>query len=55
MYLLAQFRERQACPVIVELFTRHSHAFMDWCADFVTEDLPRVLAAVSGGATSGDS
>ena len=51
MFLLAQFREKRAYSLIVDLFSRHSNAFEKWCPDFITEDLASALASVSGGDT----
>jgi hypothetical protein len=49
MFLLAQFREKQAYPLIVELFSFKGDICFNICGDFVTEDLSRVLASVCGG------
>ncbi|MGD9029053.1 MAG: DUF1186 domain-containing protein [Anaerolineae bacterium] len=48
-YLLAQFRERRAYPLIVDFFSIPGEVTLDVTGDFVTEDLGRVLASVSGG------
>jgi len=48
-YLLAQFREERAYPLLVDLFSIPGEAVMDVTGDFVTEALGRVLASVSGG------
>ena len=49
MYLLAQFRETRAYPLVVQ-FARLAREITDALSgDFVTEDLCRVLAAVCGG------
>lgn len=48
-YLLAQFRERRAYPLIVDFFSIPGDATLEMTGDFVTEDLQRVLASVSGG------
>ncbi len=53
LYLLAQFREEQAYPLIVELFSTHDEALFDANLTFVTETLARVLASVSGGDMRG--
>jgi hypothetical protein len=48
-YLLAQFRETRAYPLIVAFFSQPGELPLDMTGDFVTEDLGRVLASVSGG------
>ncbi|HPG67785.1 MAG TPA: DUF1186 domain-containing protein [Candidatus Hydrogenedentes bacterium] len=51
MYLLAQFRETRAYPLVVR-FTRLEENLLDALAgDFITEDLCRVLASVCDGNT----
>ncbi len=48
MYLLAQFREKQAFPLIIELISfpgEIPHAIL---GDVLTEDLSRILASVTG-------
>ena len=52
MFLLAQFREERAYPVIVDLVSVPGEIVMDLCGDTVTEDLGRILASVSGGDPS---
>jgi len=52
MYLLAQFRETRAYPLIVEFFSVPGEISLDATGDFVTEDLGRVLASVCGGDMS---
>jgi hypothetical protein len=52
MYLLAQFREPQAYPLIVQFFSIPGDLAVDVTGDMVHEDLPRILASVSGGDTS---
>ena len=52
MYLLAQFREKRAYPLIVDFFSIPGEITLDITGDFVTEDLGRVLASVSWGDTS---
>lgn len=49
LYLLAQFREQRAYAPIVAFFSIPGDAPTDYTGDFVTEDLGRVLASVSGG------
>jgi hypothetical protein len=51
-YLLAQFRETRAYPLIVAFFSQPGELPLDMTGDFVTEDLGRVLASVSGGDTT---
>jgi uncharacterized protein YecA (UPF0149 family) len=51
-YLLAQFRERRAYPLIADFFSIPGEVTVDISGDFVTEDLCRVLASVSGGDPS---
>jgi hypothetical protein len=48
-FLLAQFREERAYPLIVDFFSTPGERAADLTGDFVTEDLGRVLASVSGG------
>jgi hypothetical protein len=48
-YLLAQFRERRAYPLIVDFFSIPGEVTLDVTGDFVTESLGQVLASVSGG------
>lgn len=52
MYLLAQFRERRAYPLIAKFFSIPGRITMDLTGDVVTEDLGRILASVSGGDIS---
>jgi Protein of unknown function (DUF1186)/SEC-C motif len=53
MFLLAQFRETRAYPLVVR-FASLSGALLDsLCGDFITEDLGQVLASVSGGELAG--
>lgn len=47
-YLLAQFRETRAYPLIVDFFSLPGETPLNVTGDFVTESLGRVLAAVSG-------
>jgi hypothetical protein len=46
MYLLAQFRERAAYPLLVEFFSTPGDLCVDTTGDLVTEDLDRILASV---------
>ena len=52
MYLLAQFREPRAYPLIVQFFSIPGSAEIDVTGDIVTEDLGRILASVSCGDDS---
>ena len=52
MYLLAQFREKRAYPLIVDFFSIPGEITLDLTGDVVTEDLGRILASVSWGDTS---
>jgi hypothetical protein len=49
LYLLAQFREPRAYPVMVEFFSLPGDVSLDLTGDVVTEDLDRILASVCGG------
>ncbi len=51
LYLLAQFRETRAYPLIVNFFSMPGEITLDLTGDLVTEDLGRILASVSGGDT----
>jgi hypothetical protein len=53
MYLLAQFRETRAYPLVVRLALLPGELLEDLCGDFVTETLGRVLASVCGGKLAG--
>jgi len=52
MYLLAQFRERAAYPLIVRFFSLPGELSLDLTGDVATEALPNILASVSCGDTS---
>lgn len=52
LFMLAQFREEKAYPLMYQLFSADAKSINDALGDFVTEDLGRVLASVSGGDTS---
>lgn len=52
LFMLAQFREPQAYPLVYELFSADGDEIDDALGDFVTGDLQRVLASVSGGDTT---
>lgn len=49
LFLLAQFREKQAYPLIVKFFSIPGEMPTDVSGDIVTEDLHKILAAVSHG------
>ncbi|HID55336.1 TPA: DUF1186 domain-containing protein [Candidatus Poribacteria bacterium] len=51
MFLLAQFREKKAYPLIVNIFSHPGDTSYKIGGDFLTEDLPRVLASVCHGDT----
>jgi hypothetical protein len=46
MYLLAQFREKAAYPLLVRFFSVPGELTLDLTGDVVTEDLRRILASV---------
>lgn len=52
MFLLAQFREKRAYPLIVELASRSQEIVDALLGDIPTEDLSNILASVSLGDTS---
>lgn len=52
MYLLAQFRETRAYPLIADFFSIPGEVTLDVTGDVVTEDLHQILASVSGGDTA---
>lgn len=49
LFLLAQFQETQAYPLIIEFFSKSGDIALDVSGDIVTEDLGRILATVSDG------
>ncbi|MCC2693912.1 DUF1186 domain-containing protein [Nodularia sp. LEGE 04288] len=49
LYLLAQFKEPLAYPVIIKFFSVPGEMALDVTGDIVTEDLCRILASVSDG------
>jgi Protein of unknown function (DUF1186)/SEC-C motif len=53
MYLLAQFREVRAYPLLVQIFSVPGELAFDLAGDVVTDDLGRILASVSDGDMSG--
>ena len=52
MYLLAQFREKRAYPLIIKLASHSPELVGDLLGDVPTEDLANILASVSLGETS---
>jgi Protein of unknown function (DUF1186) len=53
MFLLAQFRETRAYPLVVRLASLPGDLLDSLCGDFITEDLGAVLASVCGGELVG--
>jgi hypothetical protein len=53
MFLLAQFRETRAYPLMVRFASLPSDLLDSLCGDFITEDLGQVLASVCGGELAG--
>jgi hypothetical protein len=49
LYLLAQFREEQAYPLLIKLFSIPGEDVYTLTGDVITEALPRMLASVCGG------
>lgn len=49
LFLLAQFKETKAYPLIIELFSTPGETALDVTGDVVTEYLGRILATVSEG------
>ncbi|MDJ0703418.1 MAG: DUF1186 domain-containing protein [Leptolyngbyaceae cyanobacterium MO_188.B28] len=49
LYLLAQFREPKAYPLVVDFFSIPGNVTLDVTGDLVTEDLGRILASVYEG------
>ena len=52
MFLLAQFREKRAYPLIVDIFSHPGDTSGKIGGDFMCEDLARVLASVCHGDTT---
>src|SRR4030043_406746 len=52
MYLLAQFREKRAYPLLVEFFSIPDEIVETSTGDIITQDLHRILASVSHGDSS---
>jgi hypothetical protein len=51
MYLLAQFRTTDACPLVYSLLTQPSDILDKLLGDVLTEGLPGILASICGGDT----
>ncbi len=49
MYLLAEFREPRAYPLLIQFFSTPGEITLDVTGDVVTEDLGRILASVCDG------
>jgi len=52
IYLLAQFREKQAYPLTIRIASLPPGKVDDLLGDTITEGLPKILASVCGGDTS---
>jgi len=52
MFLLAQFREKRAYPLVVDFFSAPGDISLEATGDVVTEYLDRILASVCGGDVS---
>lgn len=52
LYLLAQFRETRAYPLVVRIASFPPALVDELLGDTITEGLPKILASVSGGDTS---
>ncbi len=53
MFLLAQFCETRAYPLVVRFASLPGDLLDSLCGDFITEDLGAVLASVCGGELAG--
>lgn len=53
MFLLAQFRETRAYPLVVRFASLPGDLLDSLCGDFITEDLGQVLASTCGGELAG--
>ena len=53
MFLLAQFRENRAYPLVVRFASLPGDLLDSLCGDFITEDLGQILASVCGGELAG--
>jgi uncharacterized protein DUF1186/SEC-C motif-containing protein len=52
LYLLAQFRETRAYPVVVRIASLPPETVDELLGDTITEGMPKILASVCGGDTS---
>ena len=53
LYLLAQFKEKRALPLIMKIISRRSERVLRFIfGDVLTEDLGRIIASVCGGELS---
>lgn len=52
LFMLAQFRETEAYPLVYKLFSADGEKLDEAFDDFITGDFLKVLASVSGGDTS---
>ena len=53
MFLLAQFRETRAYPLVVRFSLLPGDLLDSLCGDFITENLGQILASVCGGELAG--
>ena len=53
MFLLAQFRETRAYPLVVRFVSLPSDRLDSLCGDFITQHLGQILASVCGGELDG--
>jgi hypothetical protein len=53
MFLMAQFRETRAYPLVVRFASLPGDLLDSLCGDFITENLGQVLASVCGGDPAG--
>ena len=53
MFLLAQFRETRALPLVLRFALLPGELLESLCGDFLTDDLHRVVASVCGGEIEG--
>ena len=52
MYLLAQFRETRAYPLLLNIFSTPANSHLSWSTTW-SDGLGKILASVSGGDISG--
>src|SRR5262247_3908499 len=52
LYLMAQFRETRAYPLVVRIASLPPETVGELLGDTITEGLPKILASVCGGDTS---